>query len=128
MVDGQETPLSLISAAKLCEVQKCCAKSNHMRDGYWCLFSPGAWNPLPDDIKAIVARNLNDSALKQRIATASENDRLQQGLTTQGLVFNDVDRAEFRDKLRTSGYYAQWHRTFGEELWGLLEKYTGKLA
>lgn len=128
VVDGQETPLSLISTAKLYEVQRYCAKSNHMWDGYWCLFAPSAWDALPDDLKAIIARNLDDAALKQRVATASENDRLEQELAAQGLLFNHVDRAEFREKLRTSGYYAQWHKTFGDELWGLLEKYTGKLA
>ncbi len=46
----------------------------------------------------------------------------------RSLLFNDVDRAEFVEKLRTSGYYTRWRTTFGDELWGQLEKYTGKLA
>jgi TRAP-type transport system periplasmic protein len=128
VVDGQETPLALISTAKLYEVQKYCAITNHMWDGYWCLFGSAAWNSLPDDLKTVVSRNLDVYALQQRTSTAAENERLKQELTTQGLVFNDVDQAEFRDKLRSSGYYQQWHATFGDELWAALEKYTGKLG
>ena len=128
VVDGQETPLALISTAKLYEVQKYCAVTNHMWDGYWCLFSSAAWKSMPDDLKAVVARHLNAYALKQRVATATENEQLKQQLATLGLVFNDVDRKEFVDKLRTSGYYAQWKASFGDELWDQLEKVTGKLA
>ena len=128
VVDGQETPLALISTAKLYEVQKYCAVTNHMWDGYWCLFSSAAWMSMPDDMKAVVARHLDAYALKQRAATATENEQLKQQLATHGLAFNDVDRGEFVDKLRTSGYYAQWKTTFGDELWDHLEKVTGKLA
>ena len=92
------------------------------------LSTAAAWKSLPDDLKAVVSRNLNEYALRQRVATAAENEQLKQQLSTEGLVFNDVDRAEFVEKLRTSGYYAQWKTSFGDELWGLLEKYTGKLA
>ncbi len=42
VVDGQETPLALISTAMLYEVQKYCAMTNHMWDGYWCLFGAAA--------------------------------------------------------------------------------------
>ncbi len=62
------------------------------------------------------------------LSTAAENAQLKQQLSTFGLVFDDVDRAEFVEKLRISGYRAQWKTSFGDERSGLLEKYTGKLA
>ncbi len=128
VVDGQETPLALISAAKLYEVQKFCATSNHMWDGWWCLFGGAAWKALPADVQTIVDTTMNENAELQRVALADENGRLQKQLATQGLTFNDIDPAEFRAKLRSSGYYAQWRQTFGDELWALLEQTTGKLA
>lgn len=128
VVDGQETPLALISTAKLYEVQKYCAMSNHMWDGWWCLFGNAAWKALPADVQAIVNKTMNENAELQRVALADENSRLQGQLATQGLTFNDIDPAEFQAKLRTSGYYTQWKQTFGDELWALLEQTSGKLA
>ena len=128
VVDGQETPLTLISSAKLYEVQKYCAITNHMWDGFWCLFNRRTWSPLPDDLKGIVSRHLDAAAELQRVAVARENESLREELTKLGLVFNTVDRAEFRARLRSAGYYAQWKQTFGDELWGALEKYTGPLT
>jgi hypothetical protein len=44
------------------------------------------------------------------------------------MVFNDVDPAPFREKLKTAGFYSQWKASFGDEAWGLLEKYAGPLG
>src|SRR6201994_3057047 len=66
IVEGQENPLALISAAKLYEVQKYCSMTNHMWDGYWFLANRRAWEAIPDDVRAIVARNINAAADKQR--------------------------------------------------------------
>ncbi len=128
VVDGQETPLALIAAAKIYEVQQYCAMSNHMWDGYWCLFGPAAWKALPADLQGIVATVMNEHAEQERQAVADENTRLEKQLATQGLVFNTVDQADFQAKLSASGYYAQWKQTFGNELWSLLEQTSGKLA
>ena len=49
-------------------------------------------------------------------------------LKQKGLVFNAPNNEQFRDKLRSAGFYAEWHKKFGDEAWAMLEKYTGKLA
>ena len=49
-------------------------------------------------------------------------------LKAKGLLFNDAPADAFRDKLRSAGFYADWHKKFGDEAWGQLEKYTGKLS
>jgi hypothetical protein len=59
---------------------------------------------------------------------AELNSGLKDHLMARGLVFNDVDPAPFREKLRQSGFYVQWRSKFGEEAWSLLEEATGKLA
>jgi hypothetical protein len=48
-------------------------------------------------------------------------------LKGKGMQFNNTDAELFRAKLRAAGFYAEWHKKFGDEPWALLEKYTGKL-
>src|SRR5262252_7019884 len=128
IVDGQENPLALISTAKLYEVQKYCSLTNHMWDGYWFLANQRAWQSLPDDVRAIVAKHINAAGLKERDDVAKLNANLQQDLTAKGLVFNRPDPAPFRDKLRAAGFYTEWKAKYGDEAWSLLERAVGKLA
>ena len=128
IVDGQENPLAIISTAKLYEVQKYCSLTNHMWDGFWFLANQRAWEALPEDVRGIVAKNINMAGLKEREDVAELNATLQKSLAAKGLVFNQPDPAPFRDKLRAAGFYSEWRGKYGDEAWGLLEKTTGKLA
>src|SRR5271154_4457563 len=121
IVEGQENPLALISAAKLYEVQKYCSMTNHMWDGFWFLMNRRAWAALPDDIKAIVAKNVNAAAVKERDDTEKLNASVKQELAGKGLVFNQPDVAPFREKLRSAGFYNEWKGKYGEQAWALLE-------
>lgn len=128
IVEGQENPLALISAAKLYEVQKYCSLTNHMWDGFWFLANRRAWQSLPDDIKTIVARNVNAAAVKERADTEKLNATVKEELVAKGLIFNQPDVAPFREKLRTAGFYAEWKGKYGDQAWELLEKSVGKLS
>ena len=128
IVEGQENPLAIISTAKLYEVQKYCSLTNHMWDGFWFLMNGKAWKALPDDIKTIVAKNVNDAAVKERADTEKLNAGLKDDLTKKGLVFNQPDPGPFRDKLRSAGFYSEWKGKYGEQAWSLLEKAVGKLS
>ena len=128
IVEGQENPLALISTAKLYEVQKFCSLTNHMWDGFWFLANRRAWESVPDDVRAIVARNINAAAIKERGDTAKLNGSLRGELEGKGLVFNQPDVAPFRDKLRSAGFYSEWKGKYGDQAWALLEKATGKLS
>ncbi|MFT4121523.1 TRAP transporter substrate-binding protein, partial [Bradyrhizobium sp.] len=128
IVEGQENPLALISAAKLYEVQKYCSMTNHMWDGFWFLMNRRAWQALPDDIKTIVAKNVNAAAVKEREDTEKLNATVKQELSGKGLVFNQPEVGPFRDKLRAAGFYAEWKGKYGEKAWELLEKSVGKLS
>ena len=72
-IDGQENPLAIISTAKLFEVQKFCSVTNHMWDGFWFLANKRAWERLPDDLRAIVAKNLNQAGKDERADVAKLN-------------------------------------------------------
>ena len=128
IVDGQENPLAIISTAKLYEVQKYCSLTNHMWDGFWFLANQRAWEALPEDVRGIVAKNINSAGLKERDDVAELNATLQQSLAAKGLQFNQPDAAPFRDKLRAAGFYTEWKGKYGEEAWAILEKSVGKLA
>jgi TRAP-type transport system periplasmic protein len=128
IVDGQETPLVSIDAAKLYEVQKYCSVTNHMWDGYWCLANTRAFERMPKDLQEIVARNINRAALDQRKENLRLNDSLQAALEKKGLVFNKPDIGSFRAALTKAKFYAEWREKFGKEAWQLLEKYSGELA
>jgi TRAP-type transport system periplasmic protein len=128
IVEGQENPLALISTAKLYEVQKYCSLTNHMWDGFWFLANRRAWQALPEDVRTIVARNVNAAAVKERADTEKLNATVKDELVSKGLVFNQPEVAPFRDKLRSAGFYAEWKGKYGEQAWDLLEKAVGKLS
>jgi hypothetical protein len=44
------------------------------------------------------------------------------------MVVNQADTSSLRSKLVSSGFYARWHERFGPQVWGLLEKSSGKLT
>lgn len=128
IVEGQENPLALISTAKLYEVQKYCSLTNHMWDGFWFLANRRAWERLPADVRTVVAKHINAAAVKEREDTAKLNATTQTELAAKGLVFNQPKVDPFREKLRKSGFYAEWKGKYGDEAWALLEKSVGKLA
>ena len=128
IVEGQENPLAIISTAKLYEVQKYCSVTNHMWDGFWFLGNKKSFERLPKDLQEIVTRNVNEAGIKQRADVKLLNDSLVADMKSKGLQFNDTDNELFRSKLRSAGFYTEWHKKFGDQAWALLEKYTGKLA
>jgi len=128
VVEGQENPLAIVSTAKLYEVQKYCSLTNHMWDGYWVIVNMRAWERLPAELQAIVARHLNDAALAERADVAKLNATLRADLEQKGLVFNAPANEPFREALRKAGFYVEWKQKYGPDAWALLEKYSGKLA
>ena len=128
IVDGQENPLAVIETAKLYEVQKFCAMTNHMWDGYIFLANKRAFDRLPADAQSIVAAELNRSALDERADVAKLNADLRGKLSAGGLQFNDVDPAPFREALRKNGFYADWRGKYGDEAWRVREETVGALS
>ncbi len=125
VVDGQENPLAIISTAKLFEVQKFCSVTNHMWDGFWFLANKRAWERLPDDLRAIVAKNLNQSGKDERADVAKLNASVKEDLISKGMTFNDTDATLFRAALKEAGFYSEWKGKYGDEAWAILEKAVG---
>ncbi|HTE82041.1 MAG TPA: TRAP transporter substrate-binding protein [Reyranella sp.] len=128
VVDGQENPLSLIDTAKLYEVQKFVAITNHMWDGFWLLANKKSFDAMPANLREIVEAEFNASALDERADLARMNDTVAATLKGKGLQFVDTDAAAFRGALKKAGFYKEWKGKFGAEAWGTLEKAVGSLS
>ncbi|HZP79853.1 MAG TPA: TRAP transporter substrate-binding protein [Pseudolabrys sp.] len=128
VAEGQENPLSIIFFAKLYEVQKYLSETNHMWDGFWFLANGKVWSGLPADVRDVIAKNLNQSAVDQRADIVKLNASLKADLTGKGMQFLKVDQKPFRDKLQAAGFYKDWKKQYGDEAWAVLEKYTGPIA
>lgn len=128
IVDAQENPLPIIETAKLFEVQTYGMLTNHIWDGYLFIASGKTWRILPKDIREIAERALNDAGIQQRADIARMNQSVQDHLSAQGMQFVRPDPKPFVEVLEKKGFYAQWHEKFGDEAWGHLEKYVGKLG
>jgi tripartite ATP-independent transporter DctP family solute receptor len=128
VVDGQENPLSQVTAGKLYEVQKYVSMTNHVWDGYWICANPDAWAALPDDLKKLTADAFDEVALLERADLEALDKGLQSELQTKGMSFTTPDTLPFREKLSKAGFYADWRQQIGGEAWDRLEHYVGKLA
>ena len=87
-----------------------------------------AWDKLPPDLQAIVAKNINAAGVKERADVAELNASLQKDLASKGMVFNATNAALFRDHLRKANFYSDWKAKFGDEGWAVLERSVGKLS
>jgi TRAP-type C4-dicarboxylate transport system substrate-binding protein len=128
LVDGQENPLANVYTAKLYEVQKYIALTNHCWEGMLISANRTQFMGLPADVQDIITRNINAAGLQQREDMRKLNADVKSKLDAAGLKFNDIDIAPFREKLRQAGYYKEWRAKMGEEAWTALEKSTGPLA
>ncbi len=126
--DAQENPLTIIQIAKMYEVQKYCSLTNHMWDGWWLIFNGRAWKELPPDLQQILAGAFNDAVLKEREDVLKLDEATQADLKGKGMIINETTPEPFRAALKKAGFYEEWHKKFGNEAWGLLEQYVGKLS
>jgi len=128
LVDGQENPLVNVWTAKFYEVQKFVALTNHSWEGMLVAANRSRFTALPADVQEVITRNINAAALREREDMSKLTADVRARLEGAGLKFNAVDVGPFRDRLKQAGYYAEWRQKMGEEAWGALEKYAGRLA
>lgn len=128
VVEGQENPLAIISTARLYEVQKSCSLTGHVWDGYWVLGNKRSFQKLPADLQQIITREIEKSALDQRVDVAKLNTSLATDLKGKGVNVLNVNQDDFRKKLASTTFYKDWKGKYGDTAWGLLEKVSGKLG
>ncbi|MBV9407438.1 MAG: TRAP transporter substrate-binding protein, partial [Candidatus Eremiobacteraeota bacterium] len=128
VVDAQENPLLLISQQKFYEVQKYVSMSDHIWSGYWTLINPDVWNKFGKEIQGIISREMAAATVAARNDNVFLNKSVRDQLTRRGMVFNEVDKKSFKQKLVDAKYYQRWQAEFGPKAWSALEKYVNKLG
>lgn len=128
VVDAQENNLLVTQTGRLYEVQKYCAMTGHIWDGYFTLMSRQARRALPDDLRAILEAELNAAAVAERAAVVARTGTTRQQLEKAGLTFTEPNRDEFKAALKKAGFYAETRAKFGDEAWGILKSVVGPLT
>ncbi len=128
VIDAQENPLLLIDQQKFYEVQKYVAMSDHIWSGYWTLFNKDVWNKLGKANQDIITREMSAATLKARNDNVNLNRSVRDKLVRRGMIFNEVDKNSFKQKLVQAKYYERWKAEFGPKAWDALEKYANKLG
>jgi tripartite ATP-independent transporter DctP family solute receptor len=128
IVDGQENPLAIIDTAKLYEVQKYLAITNHSWAGIHYSFSNPAWKRLPANLQDLSTKHFSAAALTEREDWQTMTKEEKEKLTGKGMVFNTPDTKPFREVLKQAGFYTDMKKKSGDKAWGLLEKYVGPLT
>jgi TRAP-type transport system periplasmic protein len=128
VVDGQENPLAIIDTFRFYEVQKFCSLSGHAWEGFWIACNQRSWTAISEPLRQLAARIFEAHAVRTRGVLAAANATLQADLTKKGLTFNTVNVQSFREALQKAGTYKEFQGKFGNTAWGLLEKYSGRLA
>lgn len=125
VVDGQENPLALIDAFRVYEVQKYCSMTAHVWDGNWLVANDRKWASLPAEVQEVIARNMDETTVRQRRDVEDMNRELAGQLAAKGMVFNTPNREPFRTALAKAGFYTEWKNRYGAEAWGALESSIG---
>jgi len=82
---AEENPLAILEGFKLYEVVKYVSMTNHMWSGYNQMAHLDTWKRVPDDIKAVIERNVAKYVRQQREDQGALNASLRQSLTAAGL-------------------------------------------
>jgi len=74
---------------------------------------------LPDDVKAVIDRNVTAGVRLQRLDQIQANTRLRTELAARGLRFTTPDPTPFKKRL--DAVYGKWKEQLGSRCWTLLQ-------
>jgi TRAP-type transport system periplasmic protein len=129
VVDGQESPPSLIRTTRMFEVQKYMSMTSHLWDGWYTLINPRAYGKLPKDMQDLVMAEFDQAGVDERKDQVAFNTDSVAFLAEKGMVVNTVeDTSSFRQKLKDVGFYTEWREKLGPDVWNALQDISGPLA
>ncbi|MFL9880506.1 DctP family TRAP transporter solute-binding subunit [Herbaspirillum rhizosphaerae] len=100
VVDGQENPPSIVSTAKLFEVQKFMTISEHGYHGYVFIANKRFWDALPADIKPIMDKAVIDATEYFNSNSKKENDDALEDIKKTGkmkiLTMTPEEKSEWK--------------------------------
>jgi tripartite ATP-independent transporter DctP family solute receptor len=97
VIDGQENPLTNISAGKLNEVQEYLSMSGHVYSPAYPTVGVTAFEKLDPEIQEVLKTTAEEVALWAREQGAADDDTLLKDLEESGMKVNQADRQAFVD-------------------------------
>ncbi|EAS49645.1 periplasmic substrate-binding protein, TRAP-type C4-dicarboxylate transporter [Aurantimonas manganoxydans SI85-9A1] len=97
VIDGQENPLTNISAGKLNEVQEYLSMSGHVYSPAYPTVGVAAFEKLDPEIQEVLTTTAEEVALWAREQGAADDDKLLKELEESGMKVNQADRQAFVD-------------------------------
>ena len=103
LVDGTENPPSNLYSEKMHEVQKYIAVTNHGYLGYAVIVNKRFWDTLPNDIRNILEKCLQEATLENNEQTDRLNEQAliatQKSPTTNVVHLSEAELLEWRKAL-----------------------------
>ncbi len=113
-VDGQENPLSVITAAKLDQVQKYLSLTGHVYSPALILMNKGQWDKLSALDKQAFLDSAREAIKVNRARVDEDEGKAVADLRSKGMnVVEAVDKAKFQASL--APVYAEFGKRFGQE-------------
>jgi tripartite ATP-independent transporter DctP family solute receptor len=113
-VDGQENPLSVITSAKLDQVQKYLTLTGHVYSPAVILINKAKWDALSAADKQAFTDAAREAVKANRARIDDDERRAVADLRAKGMnVSENVDKAKFQAQL--APVYADFARRFGQE-------------
>ena len=113
-VDGQENPLSVITAAKLDQVQKNLTLTGHVYSPALILMNKAKWDKLSAADKQAFQEAAKEAVKANRARIDEDEAKAVADLRSKGmLIVENVDKAKFQAVL--APVYADFGKRFGQE-------------
>ncbi|MFJ1301506.1 TRAP transporter substrate-binding protein [Pseudomonadota bacterium AL_CKDN230030165-1A_HGKHYDSX7] len=113
-IDGQENPLSVITSAKLSQMQKYLSLSGHVYGPALVLMSASTYGNLSADQKKAFDQAGKDSAQAMRAYVDNIEKTGVEQLKKEGMQVTEVDRAAFAAAVEPA--YPQYYKKFDQKL------------
>lgn len=113
-IDGQENPISVLSSAKLWQVQKHLTLTAHVYAPMALIVSPSLWASLNDSQKAAFTQGAKTGGMASRVFVDTVEKKGVEEARSHGMqVVDKVDQAAFRNALAPA--YKQYASKFGQK-------------
>ena len=113
-VDGQENPLSVISAAKFEQVQKYMTLTGHVYSPALILMSKAQWDKLSAPDKEAFLASAKEAVKANRARIDEDERRAVADLRSKGMVIvENVDKAKFQATLAPT--FVEFGKKFGQD-------------
>jgi tripartite ATP-independent transporter DctP family solute receptor len=124
-VDGQENPLSVITAAKLDQVQKYLSLTGHVYSPAVFLMNKAQWEKLSEADKQAFLDAASEGVKANRARVDDDERKAVADLRARGMtVAENVDKAKFQAALAPA--YADFARRFGQANIDRIRNYASK--